>query len=272
MLALHMASQIVQHLLVAWAIAAAIQLLLWLISLRSKNAGIVDVGWALSFAPIVGYFAWRSTLPVLPVALIAGVVTAWSVRLGGYLLLRGAAHGPEEGRYRHLRDRWQPHADRSFFVFFQVQALLSGFLSIAFVVPMLMLPRSGGDPVASPWLLIGLAVCTLGIVGETIADSQLAEFKKTAAREDVCNVGMWSWSRHPNYFFESMYWAGWGIVGVGYHHGYIAWASCLLLTAAIFRVTGIPATEAQALRSKGEAYRGYQQRTSVFFPWPPGKS
>ena len=266
-----MASQIGKQLLVAWAIAASIQLVLWLISLRSKNAGIVDVGWALSFTPIVGYFAWRSELPVLPVALIAGVVTAWSVRLGGYLLLRGAAHGPEEGRYRHLRERWQPHADRSFLVFFQVQALLSALLSIAFVVPISISPRDGSVAALSSWLWIGLAVSALGIIGESLADGQLAAFKKTAAREAVCNVGLWSWSRHPNYFFESMYWAGWGIVGVGYAHGYIAWASCVLLTVSIFRVTGIPATEAQALRSKGEAYRAYQRRTSVFFPWPPTK-
>ena len=265
-----MFSQVIQPLLVAWAIAATIQFVLWLISLRTKNAGIVDVGWALSFTPIAGYFAWRSSMAAMQVALVAGVVTAWSVRLGSYLVLRGAAHGPEEGRYRFLRERWQPHANRSFFIFFQVQALLSAFLSIAFVVPSLLPPHGAPDSL-SPWLVAGLVISVLGIIGESIADGQLANFKKTATREAVCDVGLWSWSRHPNYFFESMYWAGWGVVGIGFQHGYIAWASCILLTASIFRVTGIPATEAQALRSKGEAYRAYQSRTSVFFPRPPRK-
>ena len=148
--------------------------------------------------------------------------------------------------------------------------MLSALLSIAFVVPMLM-PASSASAALSPWLMVGLVISVLGIVGESIADGQLAHFKKTASREAVCDVGLWSWSRHPNYFFESMYWAGWGIVGVGYQHGYIAWVSCVLLTASIFRVTGIPATEAQALRSKGEAYRAYQKRTSVFLPRPPAK-
>ena len=111
-----------------------------------------------------------------------------------------------------------------------------------------------------------------GIAGESLADTQLARFRSYPPNKGkVCDVGLWGWSRHPNYFFESMYWAGWGIVGVGYQHGYIAWVSCVLLTASIFRVTGIPATEAQALRSKGEAYRAYQKRTSVFLPRPPAK-
>jgi steroid 5-alpha reductase family enzyme len=254
---------IVIALLQCWAIAAVIQLILWLIAQQSKNAGIVDVGWALSFTPIVWFLAWRSNLNTAQIIPIALVVTAWSLRLGFYLVARGAAHGPEEGRYRHLRQKWHPNASRAFFLFFQAQAALTGFLVIAFVIPLLTLPRSASI------LWAGLIVSIVGIIGEAISDAQLARFKKTATRGSVCDGGLWSWSRHPNYFFESLYWAGLGVTGFAYDSGWIAWASCILLTASIFRITGIPATEEQALRSKGDAYRAYQARTSVFVPWPP---
>jgi steroid 5-alpha reductase family enzyme len=257
---------IVIALLQCWAIAAGIQLVLWLIAQQSKNAGIVDVGWALSFTPIVWFLVWQSSLNPAHIIPIALVVTAWSLRLGLYLIERGAAHGPEEGRYLHLREKWHPNASRAFFLFFQAQAALTGFLSIAFVIPLLTLPRSASW---QPVIWAGLGVSILSIIGEAISDAQLARFKKTAARGSVCDVGLWSWSRHPNYFFESLYWAGLGITGFAYHGGWIAWASCILLTLSIFRVTGIPATEAQALRSKGDKYRAYQARTSVFVPWPP---
>src|SRR5690349_6818045 len=93
----------------AWSLAAALQLVLWLVQQRTKNAGIVDVGWALSFAMVVALFAWRATSPVEAWLPIAIVVTAWSIRLTGYLVARGAARSPEEGRYVDLRARWAPH-------------------------------------------------------------------------------------------------------------------------------------------------------------------
>ena len=88
----------------------------------------------------------------------------------------------------------------------------------------------------------------------------------------MCDAGLWRYSRHPNYFFEWLVWVAffvfasaspWGWLGV------IAPAAMLFL---LLRVTGIPLTEEQAVRSKGEAYRRYQQRTSAFIPWPPRKA
>ena len=115
----------------AWAVAAAIQLVLWLIQQRTRNAGIVDVGWALSFTPIAALFAWRATAPSAAWWPLAVIVCAWSVRLGGYLIARGAARSPEEGRYVNLRRRWSPRPGVRFFVFFQAQAALTAILSTA---------------------------------------------------------------------------------------------------------------------------------------------
>ena len=246
----------------AWTLAAGLQFGLWLVQQRTKNAGIVDVGWALSFALVVALFAWRATAPVEAWLPIAIVVVAWSLRLTGYLVGRGAARPPEEGRYVELRQRWAPHASRTFFVFFQVQAALTGVLSTAFVVPFVAAPRSD-----LRW--IGVAIAALGVAGETLADAQLARFK-TKHRGEVCDVGLWSWSRHPNYFFEWCVWIGYAVYGLAFAPwGLIAIVPQAIILASILGVTGIPPTENQAIRSKGDAYREYQKRVSRFVPMPP---
>lgn len=248
----------------AWALAAALQLVLWLVSLRTRNAGIVDVGWAGAFSGVAVTFLALSPQPLRQTAAATVMVALWSLRLAIYLIGRGAASGREEGRYAELRRKWAPHANRSFFVFFQAQAALVAILSVGFVFPFAS-PAQHGD-----WLLVvGAAVWLVGLVGETVADLQLARWKRTAAPGAVCARGLWSWSRHPNYFFETLVWVGYATYATAFAFGYLAWVAPALIFASIWKVTGIPATEAQALRSRGDAYRAYQQRTSVFVPLPP---
>ena len=254
----------------AWSLAAALQLVLWLVQQRTKNAAIVDVGWALSFALVIALFAWRATSCLCGWGVIAAIVVAWSLRLSAYLLSRGAATGPEEGRYVDLRKRWAPHAARSFFVFFQAQAALTAVLSTAFVVPFVVEARDG-----SAWLrALGGAIAIIGILGESVADAQLARFKKDPAHKgQVCDVGLWSWSRHPNYFFEWCVWIGYAVYGLAFAPwGLIAIVPQAIILGSIFGITGIPPTEKQAIRSKGDAYRDYQKRVSRFVPMPPKRS
>ncbi|HET9627124.1 MAG TPA: DUF1295 domain-containing protein [Kofleriaceae bacterium] len=250
----------------AWAVAAGLQLVLWAIQQRTRNAGIVDVGWAGSFALVVAVFAARATAPITAWAPIALVVGVWSVRLTAYLIARGAARAPEEGRYVDLRQRWAPRAGRRFFVFFQAQAALTGILSTAFVVPFVAAPWDTG------WLRgLGAGLALVGVAGEALADAQLARWKRDPAhRGEVCDAGLWAYSRHPNYFFEWCVWLGHAVYGLAFvtHLGWIALAGQALILTSILKVTGIPATEAQALRSKGDRYRAYQATTSAFVPWP----
>ena len=249
----------------AWALAATVQFVLWLVQLRTKNAGIVDVGWALSFAPIAALFAWRSTSCACGWGVIAAITTVWSLRLGGYLIARGAAGPTEEGRYKDLRARWAPHASRNFFVFFQAQAALTGILASAFAVPFIV------EPTTTWPRAVGGAIAIIGILGESVADAQLARFKRNPANKGkVCDVGLWGWSRHPNYFFEWCVWIGYAVYCLAFGRwGLIALVPQAIIFASIFGVTGIPPTENQAIRSKGDAYREYQKRVSRFVPRPP---
>lgn len=250
----------------AWALAAGLQLALWCVQQRTRDAGIVDVGWALSFAAVVGLFAWRAEPPASGWWPLALVVAAWSLRLGAHLMVRVRRTSHEEGRYADLRSRWGDAASRRFFVFFQAQAALTGVLSTAFVVPFVVAP-SGPS-----WLLAaGAAIAMVGVIGEAIADAQLARWKRDPANHGaVCDVGLWGYSRHPNYFFEWCVWIGYAVYGLAFWPwGLIAIGGQALIVASIFGITGIPPTEAQALRSKGDAYRDYQRRVSRFVPMPP---
>lgn len=261
-----MIGQLAARIAEAWALAAGLQLILWLVQQRTRNAGIVDVGWAGAFVPVAALFAVRATSPVAAWAPIAVIVALWSVRLTGYLVSRGAARSPEEGRYADLRERWGTAASTKFFVFFQAQAALVGVLSTAFVVPFVATPWDRG------WLrALGAAIAVVGIAGEAIADAQLARWKRDPAHHgQVCDVGLWGRSRHPNYFFEWCVWIGYAVYGLAFvdDGGWIALGGQALIVASILKVTGIPATEAQALRSKGDAYRAYQRRVNRFIPLP----
>ncbi|CAN5824143.1 DUF1295 domain-containing protein [soil metagenome] len=250
----------------AWLLCASIQLVLWAVQQRTRNAGIVDVGWAGSFTAVAilfGLTAASARASFLPIAI---VVVLWSTRLAGYLISRGAASGKEEGRYLALRQNWAPHASRGFLLFFQAQGALAVLLSSAFVIPFVTEPWDAGALRAT-----GLAVAVLGVVGETLADAQLARFKRDPAnRGRVCDAGLWNYSRHPNYFFEWCVWVGYAVYGVAFGAwGLVALVPQVLLLLSILFVTGIPPTEMQSIRLRGDTYRAYQKRVSKFVPWPP---
>jgi steroid 5-alpha reductase family enzyme len=251
----------------AWILCAILQGVLWFVAQKTRNAGIVDVGWAQSFTAIILVFAVQpltSRGNWLPLAI---VVVAWSTRLTCYLIARGAATGREEGRYVDLRRRWALHASKRFFIFFQLQAALTAVLSLAFVVPFVTPAWDSGG-----LRIFGAMIAAAGVAGEAFADAQLRKFKKDPANVGkVCDTGLWSYSRHPNYFFEWLFWLGLTVYGLafGLPGAVLGLLGQGIILGSIWGVTGIPPTEAQALRSKGEAYRQYQARVSKFIPMPP---
>ena len=106
------------------------------------------------------------------------------------------------------------------------------------------------------------------MLGETIADAQLAAFKKNPENNGkVCDKGLWGYSRHPNYFFQWLMWMSYFVFALASPYGYLAIISPAIILYLILKVTGIPMTEEQSIRSKGEAYIKYQQRVSAFVPW-----
>lgn len=255
-----MLSHAISLVLIAWAVAAALMALLWLWHLRLRNAAVVDVGWAggLAIAALIAGAIGGGN----PVRrwLTAWMMTVWGARLALYLLWTRVIGKPEDSRYAELR---RSHGSAWFFFFFQAQALLVAWLSWPIAVT-----TTDANPHLSPLLWIGVAVWVAALVGESVADTQLNAFKANPAnRGHTCQGGLWRYSRHPNYFFEWLVWIAYALIALPSPGGTLAVLCPALMLFLLFRVTGIPATEAQAVRSRGDAYREYQRTTSAFVPW-----
>lgn len=237
---------------------------LWVVSLRLRNASIVDMWWGPAFLVAAGAYlglAW----PAHPRAWLALAATAlWAARLAWHIGRRNVGHG-EDPRYRAWREahgsRWWW---RSYFQVFLLQAAVAWLVSW----PLYFSVR---DPAGFPtaWDLAGAAVFVAGWLFEAVADHQLARFKRDPAnRGRVMDRGLWRYSRHPNYFGEAVLWWGLGIVGAGTSGGAWGLVGPLLITWLLLRVSGVTMLERGLVQSK-PAYADYIRRTSAFVPWRP---
>lgn len=250
--------------LAAW-IVTAIFSLTWLLSLKLNNFSFVDITWSYSLAFIAPVYALMGNGYEVRKFLALTIALGWSLRLGTYLLLRIKKHHPHEDvRYVVLREKWKGRLALNFFGFFQAQALLILLLSAPILAACYNPAKHLG------WIeIIGAVVWAIGVAGEAMSDAQMNAFKKDAANKGkVCQVGLWRWSRHPNYFFEFVVWMGFWLFACGSPWGWVTIYAPAMILYFLLRVTGIPLTEECAVKSKGEAYREYQRTTSAFVPWP----
>ncbi len=252
-------------LLSGWLGAALLQAVLWMIQRRTGNAAIVDVGWCASLGLMGIGHALAGPGDAVTRAVVAALAGLWSLRLSWHLLHDRILGHPEEGRYVDLRRQWGDRFQVKLFGFYQAQALLAAVLSLPFALAVTR-PQAG-------WLdAVAVAVWLAGLAVESVADRQLHRFKQDPRnRGQVCQEGLWRYSRHPNYFGEWLMWVAFAIPALGAAGGWLGLLAPALMLLFILKITGIPPTEAQALRSRGEAYRRYQRTTSAFVPWPPRK-
>jgi steroid 5-alpha reductase family enzyme len=249
------------------AIVAAMMFALWLIHLLIRNAAIVDAGWAAALGILALYYAAAG--PGYPARkwAIASMAGFWGLRLAAYLLLSRVVGQPEEGRYVQLRKEWKNNLALRFLFFFEFQALLVAVLSLPFLLACLNTRTPLGrfeKFAAGLWLV--------SIIGEVIADLQLNAFKKNPDNHGkTYRAGLWRYSRHPNYFFEWLIWVSYAVFALASPWGWIGLISPALILYFLLGITGIAATEAQALRTRGNEYRAYQRTTSTFVPWFPKK-
>ena len=253
--------------LVGWAIAAGLQGLLYLRQRRTLDATAVDAGWAFSLVLLALAYAVLAPGSVEQRALIATLAGLQFLRIG-VLVARRIGKG-EDRRYADLRSRWRERGreQSSFAVFFQAQALLAALLS----VPFLLAAFNEAELGVLEWL--GAALWVVAALGEAVADRQLAAHKADPSNKGTTlRSGLWRYSRHPNYFFQWLAWVAYALVALPAPYGWLAIAAPVLMLVSIVFVTGIPPSEEQALRSRGEDYRRYQRETSAFVPWPPRRA
>ena len=243
----------------------------WKTQRRTGNSGWIDVFWTFGTGTVA------CLLALLPVGrdwpqsrqlLAAGFVAAWSLRLGWHILIRTRT-ASDDPRYRAMMELWGRNAGTKLFWHLQSQAAVGLLLAICVMVAAHN-PASGGR-----WQdYAALAVFVFGVAGEAIADGQLRRFKQAPAnRGRVCDIGLWGWSRHPNYFCEWLCWLSYPLLAIDmggtYALGFITLLAPLCIYWLLLHVSGIPPLEAHMQRTRPAAFATYRARTNRFFPWPP---
>ena len=239
----------------------------WILSLLMRNAGIVDVAWSFGFTFLAGLYAFLSP-PQLPAdAVLLCMYVISSLRLTWHLTARFLRWFPEEdARYAALREQMGDSADMKMLVVF----LFQGAVLALFTAP-LVVSLTDGRAELDMFATIAIVVWFIALSGETLADQQLANFASDPQnRQKTCQLGLWRYSRHPNYFFEWLSSVSFALYVTGSPYGLLAWSSPALLLHLLFNVTGIKPSEAHSLKTRPD-YAEYARRTSVFVPWPRRK-
>jgi steroid 5-alpha reductase family enzyme len=242
----------------------------WAFQRATGNGGWVDVFWTYGTGACCAAAALVPTAPGIGItwrqALVAGLATLWSLRLGTYVAMR-VASGPEDARYAAIRTDWGADFQRKMFGLLIIQAPVTTVLGIA-----ILFAARAPDPDFRTADALGVLILVIGIAGEALADHQLRRFKSDPTNHGrICDRGLWGWSRHPNYFFEALLWLAYSVIGVSLARPWslLACLAPVVMFVVLRFATGVPPLEAAMLRSKGDAFRRYQQRVSPLLPWPP---
>lgn len=239
----------------------------WLISVRIRNAGIVDVFWGFGFV-LVALTAFTLGDGYAPRRwLVLALAALWGMRLAVHLGLRNIGK-PEDFRYRHMRQRSKGNfAMESLVRVFAVQALAMWTVSLP-----LQFAQAAGTPERLTWLdALGAGLWVVGFAFEAIGDAQLRRFKADPSNAGtVMDRGLWRYTRHPNYFGDAVLWWGFFVIALNSPDGWWTIVSPVLMTFVLAKISGVPILEKHLIKTR-PGYAEYVRRTSALFPLPPKK-
>ena len=250
-------------------------ILLFLFSLKIKDNSIVDVFWGFGFV-LIAVISFLGSDKWFPQIVVTALIVLWWARIISHIGLRKLKERREDARYAKWRAEWGSglyFVVRSFVQVYMLQMILMLVVATAILVVNLWVwTVEHGLLRASQWreqifLIIGGIIALIWLIFETIADRQLAEFVKTKKPGEIFVNGLYRYSRHPNYFGESIFWLGISLIALPF--SYWGLVSFFVITILLLFVSGVPLQEARyAGRSNWEAYKA---KTSVFVPWFPKK-
>lgn len=231
---------------------------------KTLSSGHIDSIWSLN----VGFFGFIAAIPFhnLRASIIAALIAIWAIRLGGHIFVR-TQKLPEDPRYSEIKKSWGKNAARNLFWFLQIQAICAFVLICAI---RLGITKENQSLQAIDVIALMIAIC--GIIGEAIADNQLRNFKEKKPPKSICNIGLWKLSRHPNYFFEFVFWLGISFFALDFANfklvSLLALSAPLMMYYLLNYASGIPPLESYMLKSRGKKFEEYMQKTRPFFPFP----
>lgn len=250
----------------AGAVAVSIGLVM-AISVKLRNHSFIDVFWGPGFAvvAIVSYLTSIGSGGSGPRRLLVLVLTcAWALRLGAYLARRNLGAGEDRRYTAFLR-----HQTGNLYIWlirniYGKQGLFMWFISIP--VQIAMYESRNLDALT----ILGSAIWLIGFLFESVGDWQLARFKADPANAGkIMDRGLWSWTRHPNYFGDACVWFALWLFALGHWAGLLTVLSPALMWYCLVSLGGKKLTEKGMRRSRGAAFDEYVARTSGFFPLPP---
>ncbi len=211
---------------------------------------------------VVTYFDW---VMAFPQTLVTVLVLIWGIRLSSHIGFRKLLEKKEDPRYAKWRSEWGNgwyFYIRSFLQVYILQMILLISVSMAIIVVNLY-----GNEEYSIFTMIGTCIALLWLIFETIADIQLSRFTRIKKPGDIFTQWLYRYSRHPNYFWESMFWLGISLISLPYSLiGILSW---IIITVLLLFVSGIPLQEARYTGRPN--WEEYKKRTSIFVPWFPKK-
>lgn len=241
--------------------------LIWIVSIPLKNVSLYDPYWSLVPWAIATYFLiYAGAYTSIPLMLIYVALSVWSWRLTiNWVITFDDIHW-EDWRYKNYRNSLHP-------LIFQGLSFIGLMMMPTVLVYSALLPflYMLDNVVSSWWSLFGVAVIVLGTTFEFIGDHQMHTFLKLPEHSGVCELGLWKYSRHPNYLGENLVWIGvfLSFIVVSYNTFYIGYGWILIL--ALFEGISIPLMEGRQLKRRGDAYKEYRRTTSRMLILPKRK-
>jgi steroid 5-alpha reductase family enzyme len=266
-----------QILLINGGIVGSLLLLysviIFLISRVRRDNSVMDIAYGPAFFISTLGAAYLTNTSGLLLAAVIGGIGIWSVRLSNRIFRKNLGK-PEDARYAKWRAEWLEKGHTYFLVRSYLQVNLLQVIIILFVALPAVIAMSYPSDYSIVFLLIGSVVFLFGLLYEALADWQLDQFiagKKAGTEEaDLMTRGLFTYSRRPNYFGETLVWWGLAIMVLPLPFGYLGLISPLLITYIVTIVTG-PMLEDAFLQKYPEKYRAYIDTTSYFIPWFPNK-
>ncbi len=253
-----------EYMLPAGIIIAGYMTIWFLAALLLKDNGIVDVAWGLGFCLVAVFVFVKTNYAILsPSGILMLMILLWGIRLSAHIGYRNKGRA-EDFRYQNFRKKWGKH--QLLGAFLQV-FVLQGFIMWWVLMPIYL--AAGSDSFSQSWHwiihLAGGLVFLSGFLFEAIGDYQLLAFKaKPEHAGKMMTTGLWKYTRHPNYFGESVVWWGIALYVLPLPMGWLGLIAPLLMTFLLTRVSGVPMLE-EKYKSNPE-FKAYAEKTPPFFP------
>jgi len=254
---------LLEYLIAAPIIELIVMVIAFVFFQKTKMIGVIDIFWSLSFfiQTVAAVIILKPSIErAIVITMMVGI---WSLRLTIHLTTRFLKAKKDDPRYEQLRAAWITDFDSKIFFMYLLQGV-----SVLILLGPVMCFSVDETSLSIPFTISALVLFAIALIGESIADAQLEQFKKRKT-ECVCKTGLWKYSRHPNYFFEWLIWCALFILCIPSNMGVFMVYAPVIMYVLLTRVTGVPQAEKLSLEHRGAAFARYQKTTSEFFPWFP---